>query len=305
MPSRLRQGDLVEVRSPDEILRTLDPDGTVGALPFMPEMIEMCGRRFRVSRRVVKTCFYGRFSTMLAFKGSDVVTLEDIRCSGDAHDGCEKGCMIFWREDWLRRVPSAAATAAAIDPDAIARLRARLKTKSGPEIYLCQASELLKATTRLSQSDRFKKAFEEVSAGNCTIVEMIRRVAVLVFWRVRRRLFGQFAAGPRTKTPVESLHLTEGETVCVKPMAQITDTLDVLAKNRGLYFTPDMRRLCGQPLQVKRKLHQIIVDGTGEMRTMQNTVFLEGSYCGCAHVAFGGCSRNEFAYWREIWLKRR
>jgi hypothetical protein len=56
---------------------------------------------------------------------------------------------------------------------------------------------------------------------------------------------------------------------------------------------------------VLRRADRIIVDGTGEMRSLKNTVFLEGSYCGCEHVAFGGCSRQEFAYWREIWLERR
>src|ERR1700675_2894438 len=47
--SRLRRGDVVEVRSEEEILRTLDPSGKLGALPFMPEMLRFCGKRFRVS----------------------------------------------------------------------------------------------------------------------------------------------------------------------------------------------------------------------------------------------------------------
>src|SRR5437867_9485459 len=55
---------------------------------------------------------------------------------------------------------------------------------------------------------------------------------------------------------------------------------------------------------VERKIEKLIVDGTGEMRQLHNTVFLEGSHCGCAHIAFGGCSRCEFVYWREIWLRR-
>jgi hypothetical protein len=37
---------------------------------------------------------------------------------------------------------------------------------------------------------------------------------------------------------------------------------------------------------------------------LENTVTLDGSLCGCAPIAFGGCSRNEFVYWREIWLRR-
>ena len=48
---RVAAGDLVEVRPAREILGTLDAGGTLGGLVFMPEMLEYCGRRFRVSRR--------------------------------------------------------------------------------------------------------------------------------------------------------------------------------------------------------------------------------------------------------------
>jgi len=54
----LRSGDFVEIRTPEEILQTLDVDRTLDQLPFMPEMVEYCGKRFRVAKRVVKTCSY-------------------------------------------------------------------------------------------------------------------------------------------------------------------------------------------------------------------------------------------------------
>src|SRR5436309_11229205 len=105
---RLYPGDIVEVKAPDEILQSLDIDGTLGNLPFMPEMVESCGKRFRVSRRALKTCMSGSgASTMRAFKNNDVVVLDDLRCSGLAHDGCQKQCTIFWRDAWLRRVEEA------------------------------------------------------------------------------------------------------------------------------------------------------------------------------------------------------
>ena len=100
----LRPGDFVEVKSPAEILQTLDTNGTLDRLPFMPEMVNSAGRRFRVSKRVVKTCYYGTSSGMRKFPAEDVVLLEGLRCSGAAHDGCQKACTIFWREAWLRRV---------------------------------------------------------------------------------------------------------------------------------------------------------------------------------------------------------
>jgi len=52
----LRSGDLVEVRSAAEILDTLDADGALDAMPFMPEMVPYCGRQFTVSRRADKVC---------------------------------------------------------------------------------------------------------------------------------------------------------------------------------------------------------------------------------------------------------
>ena len=50
----LRVGELVEVRSESEILATLDENGELENLPFMPEMLQVCGRRFRVDRPALK-----------------------------------------------------------------------------------------------------------------------------------------------------------------------------------------------------------------------------------------------------------
>jgi hypothetical protein len=292
----------VEVRSPEEILQTLDADGTVDHLPFMPEMVGFCGKRFRIARRVVKTCFYGSFSTMLTFRTDDVVTLDGLRCSGAAHDGCQKGCTIFWRDAWLRRVDDAAA-AGPVDGES-RRLEARLKTSTGPTTYFCQASELLKAARPLSRRERFGKCVSEVAAGNCSAFEMTRRLCTWLSWRIRRTARGEYGRGRHASTPVESLNLRPGESIEVKPIENIVDTLNEAGKNRGLYFSPDMRLSCGARQKVKGRLDKIIVDGTGEMRHLKNTVSLEGSVCGCAQIAFGGCPRNEFNYWREIWLRR-
>ena len=115
---------------------------------------------------------------------------------------------------------------------------------------------------------------------------------------------GEYARGNNKATPMASLNLRRGETIQVKSIEDIVATTNERAKNRGLYFAPDMGLLCGGKAQVRSRLEKIIVDGTGEMRQLHNTVYLEESMCGCAHVAFGGCPRGEFAYWREIWLRR-
>jgi len=301
---RLRPGDLVEVRTPSEILQTLDSAGSLNQLPFMPEMVPLCGKRFRVARRVVKTCcFIERGTNMRAFPVEDVVTLEGTRCSGDAHDFCPKGCMVFWREAWLCRV-AANDVPSRFDSNESAQLMTRLKTLSANGKYFCQASEILNATRPLLRRERLVKCLNEVSAGNCTVVQMIHRVAVWMFWKIRRLTLGEYARGTKRSTPSMGLGLQAGDCVEVQPMETIRETLNAKAHNRGLYFSPDMRLLCGSRQKVAKKLDKIIVDGTGEVREMYNTVYLEGSHCGCSHVAFGGCSRDEYTYWREIWLRR-
>jgi hypothetical protein len=302
---KIRANDLIEVKTPDEILQTLDAEGTLDCLPFMPEMIESCGKRFRVARRALKTCVSGSGpSTMRGFKNDGVVILDGLRCSGAAHDGCQKECMIFWHEEWLRRVEESDLQHN-VDSESAQRLRSRLKTKTGPKTYFCQASEILNITVPLSRPDRFAKCVSEVRSGNCSAVEMIRRIGIWLFWRIRRKIVGEYARGENKSTPSASLNLRRGETIQVRSIEDIVATTNERAQNRGLYFAPDMRLLCGETAQVRSRLEKIIVDGTGEMRQLHNTVYLEESMCGCAHVAFGGCPRGEFAYWREIWLRRR
>jgi hypothetical protein len=303
--AKLRPGDLAEVKSPGEILLTLDAEGTLDQLPFMPEMIEFCGGQFRVSKRAIKTCSSSKStSTMRAFRADDVVLLDNLRCSGAAHDGCQKACMIFWRESWLRKIEDRAGEVAQGTADSSAELRSHLKTTAGPSTYFCQASEILRATTHLSEWQRVQKCFAEVRAGNCGTMQMLQRIFVWLFWRARRAILGQHARGTQKSTPAGSLNLRPGDLVEVKSMENIIETLNETGRNRGLSFTPDMRLLCGRQNRVQRRLEKIIVDGTGEMREVPNTVYLEGAHCGCAHVAFGGCTRREFSYWREIWLRR-
>jgi hypothetical protein len=301
----VRPGDLVDVKTPDEILETLDADGTLDQLPFMPEMVQFCGKRLRVSRRAGRMCITGPqvYGTMREFKTDDVVLLDDVRCSGAAHDGCQRACVIFWREAWLRTVsPSPAPSPVAAD--ARERLRRRLRSARGPSAYFCQASELFKVTNTLARREQVARCVRDVRLGHCGALEMAGRLWTWLFWRIRRRLLGVYARGKHGSTPTTALDLKPGEWVDVKPLKSISETLNARALNRGLYFSPDMRLACGRRYRVQGRVDRIIEDGTGMMRHLGNTVALEGSLCSCPYLNLGGCSRVDFVYWREIWLQR-
>ena len=188
---KLRPGDLVDVKTPAEILQTLDPAGTLDQLPFMREMVEHCGKRFRVSRRVVKVCASGMKpgSPARVFRTDDVVLLEGLRCSGADHDGCQKLCVIFWREAWLRKVEGTTVPSV-VRPEDTERLRGSLQTMTVPKIYFCQASELLRATRGLPKLEGYLKCVSDVRAGNCSLLEMTGRIAIFLFWKARLVLLG-------------------------------------------------------------------------------------------------------------------
>lgn len=306
---RLRPGDWVEIRRAAEILQTLDDRGTLDGLPFMPEMAEWCGRRARVFQRVVQAVVDGASlshyteSFVRAFKHDDVVLLEGLRCSGAAHGGCQRGCMIFWKEAWLRPV-SARAIPAESPPTDGDPLRTRFPTTQGEDRYFCQSSEFVKATRPLTTRERLRNCFTAVSAGNCRPLEMARQLAVWAWWKLRYKLCGPYPRGSLKKTPAEVLDLRPGEWVEVKPLKEIVATLDAKGKNRGLHFSPDMIRHCGRRYRVRSRADNFIAEGTGQMRHFRHTVILEGVLSDSATYAFGGCPRSDFLYWREIWLRR-
>jgi hypothetical protein len=309
--ARLRPGDVVAVRSSKEIFGTLDSDGTLDGLPFMPEMLEFCGKRFRLLNRVVQATIDDAFlihhteSFVREFRNNDVVILTGVRCSGVDHDGCQRGCALFWKEAWLEKVdrdhdmsPGEFA-AAGFD-----QLHSILKTRTDHGKYFCQSSEFLKATLHLSGLQRVQKCFSAVAAGNIGPLAMVKRVLVWMWWKSRTKLFGEHARGIQKNTPAELLDLQPGELVEVKSIQEIVSTLSKKGRNRGLHFSVDQRPFCGGRYRVRSRADRFISEGTGEMKYFCNTVILDDVLCDSACFAFGGCYRADFLYWREIWLRR-
>jgi len=98
---RLRPGDVVELRPAAEILATLDSNASLGGMPFMPEMLQHAGKRLTVSRRVEKICNNVDDTQTPGRRMRSTVHLEELRCDGSGHDGCQLGCRIYWKEEWL------------------------------------------------------------------------------------------------------------------------------------------------------------------------------------------------------------
>lgn len=99
----LQPGEWVEVRSMDEISKTLDKDGKYKGLYFMPEMEKFCGKHYKVFKKaaIIKLESTGEVRKLR----SPSIFLEGAYCNGERHEGCDRACFHFWREVWLKRIP--------------------------------------------------------------------------------------------------------------------------------------------------------------------------------------------------------
>jgi hypothetical protein len=308
---RLRPGDVVEVKSPAEIFATLDGDA-VDDMPFMAEMLQHAGRRYTVSRRVDKIC--DTVTATGSRRLDATVYLDDLRCDGSAHGGCQAGCRLYWKEDWLRKVDGPAdapAVAHEPSPELDAVLEAGAHTiREGEDRWRCQNTESLKATTQLrvfKDPGQYWREFRNGNHGRLHFIWKLARafameVAHRFGWTSQAPLRGEVEKAPET----ERLDLQPGEFVQVRSPEEIEATLDSKGMNRGLSFDREMLRYCGQTLRVQARVNNIIDESSGRLiHIKRDAIILEGCVCsGECSTGRWFCPREIYAYWREGWLKR-
>ncbi len=303
---KLCVGDWVEVRSKEEILSTLDSSAQLQGMPFMPEMFTFCGQRLPVYKRAHKTC-----DTVFPVRGrrlEQAVHL-DTRCNGQAHGGCQAGCLIFWKEAWLKQVNSGSA-ASAVSPveapseesgatanagctEADVWAHAEISAPSGgAPTYVCQATRLPYATTDLRWWD-IRQYVEDYTSGNVGIWRIISGLVYATYnslihagvglGRPLRWIYDKFhplfggtlfprktgAIPDGQPTPLVTLNLQPGELVRVKSHEEILRTLNTSSKNRGLYWDAEMVPYCGRTYRVLKRVTRIVDENTGAIREMR------------------------------------
>ncbi len=306
-----KAGEVIEVRTLDEIRATLDERGSLRGLPFMPEMVRYCGQRFRVFHAITKVCETIDKTGYRQLPGT--VSLRGLHCDGAFHGGCEARCLMFWREEWLKPVEQATASAADPGSPDIPEFLTKSAThpcqEEGAETrYVCQITELKKASAPCAWWDPRPFARDLVS-GNQRPAAMLRWILLAAFnWfqTLRRGCgFPHLDQGNLRKTPARPLGLQPGDLVRVRRKDEIVATLDANNKNRGLWFDVEMLPSCGRTFRVERRVTRIINEKTGQMIRMapeSPIILLEGALCnGQFHKL---CARNEYFFWRETWLER-
>jgi hypothetical protein len=335
-PLHLRVGDLVEVRSEQEVFATLDEQGTVDGMPFMPEMLEYCCKRFRVEKRADKTC--NTITVMESRRIYDAVHLEGLRCDGSAHGGCQAQCLLYWKEAWLIRVKEGKTDSSrSPTPGGLAHYSLRfdrprlneltrhpLSSNDSGIAYRCQATDLLKASESLPWWN-IGQYMRDVWSGNVGVMDLVKVALFRIFqktlritaYRAQIRAYNCFQSwrggtqypyhwGTLDKTPCETLGLQPGDLVQVKSYEEILATLSTKNRNLGLRFDAEMVPYCGSVRRVRARVERIIDERTGHMITFpRDCLILDGVICRAQYSERRlFCPRSIYPYWREIWLKR-
>jgi hypothetical protein len=304
-----RAGEWVKVRTKKEILKTLDANGRLGNLPFMPEMFQFCGKEFRVYKRAHKTCdtVSGPSSGYVARRLPDTVHLE-LRCDGKAHGGCQAACLLFWKEAWLEPTENTRTTeygdgsgqgdrpatgSVGCSEENVWNATHAPCSSSSSERYVCQATELPEFTEPLKWWDA-RQYIEDYHSGNIPISSMIRTfLYALVYYGTlankgrlghpTRKIYdiGRKFIGARPMsrargrirhgvlTPTNNLELRAGDLVRVRPFEDILNTIDERNLNRGLYFDAEMVPFCGKTFRVRTRVERFIDESTGRMKGLK------------------------------------
>jgi hypothetical protein len=106
--SSLEAGALVRVRSREEIAATLDRFDELKGCGFIPEM----GAYYGTTQRVLKPVrrFVDERDSRVK-KARGLYLLEGVMCEGTRIYGpCDRGCLYFWREEWLEPIAGSASS---------------------------------------------------------------------------------------------------------------------------------------------------------------------------------------------------
>jgi len=300
--SYLLVGDLEQVRSLQEINKTLDESGCLDGLPFMEEMAAFCGRRFRVFRCVDKTFDYGRSGRLRRIE--DVVLLAALRCDGSAHGGCQASCYLLWKTAWLKPVRDDAEQADAPRAE-LAEMRPVPVEQAAPSSYTCQFTQQTAASRPLSRWD-IRQDLRPLLTGNLTVRAFSVGMLTRLFNRVDRLRGGSgyppLLRSTLKRTPGSTYKLAPGDAVRVLGSDRIAATLDEGTRNRGLWFDQEMIKHCGQHCRVSRRIDRIIDIATGRLLAMKTPcLVLQGVDSSGEFMRFW--AQHEYLYWREVWLE--
>jgi hypothetical protein len=201
--------------------------------------------------------------------------------------------------------PPGARPTAATEPEQLLDLEACTQVAvDGERRYVCQMTEIIRASTQLSQHDP-RLYWRDVTGGNIRLAPLLVVLSIRAFngmnWRLGGTPWPVMKPLESDSSPHQDLGLQPGQLVRVKTKHEIELTLNRKLRNRGMEFGTDMLFCCGGSYRVAAVVDRILDERTGELLEFKTpSILLEGAH------ANGGTlltPQNEYFFWREIWLE--
>lgn len=98
----MQKGDIVTIRSREEIQETLNRWNQLHGCAFTEEMWPYCGSVHEIYKRVEH--FLDERDHIMK-RSKRLVVLKNLYCEGTIDFGpCHRACFFFWREEWLKKI---------------------------------------------------------------------------------------------------------------------------------------------------------------------------------------------------------
>ncbi len=294
----------------------LDETGATDGLPFMPEMLKFLGTSTRVIANLDRVCDTVNPVSIRCIP--EAVVLDDLRCDGSGHAGCQAECRIFWKTSWLRPATDSRPLSQADDAEAYAELERIALANAGNHAedlteatFRCQHTDLPAAGRAVGWRD-LRSFLHQLTSGNVRLLRFVRVTtrAVLVDIGRQLRLVRRVQFMPQNPpdhvyAPPPPRGLMIGQSVRVRSKKEIAETLTPNSKHKGLRFDQEMLAYCGKTARVRAKVERFVDEKTGKLVVLSSDCYiLEGCICR-SDVSYGRwfCPRGIFAWWRECWLE--
>ena len=247
---RMKAGDVVALRTPSEILATLDESGATDGLPVLCQRCcNSSAERFVFRLRVERAC---DTLTWGVRRLPDAVLLDDLRCDGHAHGGCQYGCRLYWKEavveagrcGWVARGRARIDTSYAALERLVGQNVERDASAAEERIFRCQATDWFGASEPIGWWN-VRWFFNQSTCGDVGFWQFLRTMARIVLDAIGRRLHlippeeylkRDPSIKPLDPQPVRGL--APGTLVKIRSKEEIVRTLDTNNKNNGLLFDP-------------------------------------------------------------------
>ena len=247
----------------------------------------------------------------------DTVILDELRCNGAGHAGCQAQCRLYWKEAWLRPASGNSrdeltSSEAFVQLKRLAESNVQGTASTAEEpTFRCQATELIRGSEPVDWWS-VRSLVNELTGGNVGLWRFVRVMSRIVVEEIGRRLRlltnHPFRPGELTEQPVAAPQLRglrPGELVQVRTKREIGKTLAPNGKNRGLWFDREMVPYCGRKARVKGKVERFIDEGSGRLVELQSDAYILDDIV-CESYRSDGrwfCPRAIYPWWRECWLQ--